>query len=587
MMSFLYKLRWFFKQRWMQYLIGTSLLSIANLLFLIPPKFIGDMIDEIRSGTFTAETLYQKVSFLSTLSIGLYFMIFCYFSLLLGSAIVLEKQLKTRLFTHLTKMTPNFYQRNRIGDLMAISTNDVSAISSTAGSGIISMIFTFVGTSIVLVAMIVLIDYRLVLVTLIPLPFLTSIVGRLGETLRARILIAQQSFGNMNNHAFESISGLRVIRSFVQEKKDIQAFDLITADVMKKNSRVAFTRALIQPVTSTIIGFCYAIAIGYGSYLVFHNQISLGQLVTFNIYLGLIIWPLVNFGEFINMIKRGSASVERVDSILEQLPEVMDAANLVSIELPTSIEMKNLNFRYPGAMNESLRQISFHLERGQTLGIVGRTGSGKSTLLKQLLRQYPIESDKLFIAGTPIEKIALEEMSAWIGYVPQDYMLISKSIKNNIILGKPDAKTEEIQRVIDLTCLKEDIDQMKDGWDTIIGEGGIMLSGGQKQRTAIARALLVNPEILILDDVLSAVDAKTENHILHNIRKERREKTTLIATHRLSAVNHADWILVLDNGEIIEEGTHEQLLYRNGWYKQQYDRQKLEVETLHDGKESI
>ncbi|WP_036693395.1 ABC transporter ATP-binding protein [Paenibacillus tyrfis] len=586
-MSFLYKLRWFFKQRWMQYLIGTSLLSIANLLFLIPPKFIGDMIDEIRSGTFTAETLYQKVSFLSTLSIGLYFMIFCYFSLLLGSAIVLEKQLKTRLFTHLTKMTPNFYQRNRIGDLMAISTNDVSAISSTAGSGIISMIFTFVGTSIVLVAMIVLIDYRLVLVTLIPLPFLTSIVGRLGETLRARILIAQQSFGNMNNHAFESISGLRVIRSFVQEKKDIQAFDLITADVMKKNSRVAFTRALIQPVTSTIIGFCYAIAIGYGSYLVFHNQISLGQLVTFNIYLGLIIWPLVNFGEFINMIKRGSASVERVDSILEQLPEVMDAANLVSIELPTSIEMKNLNFRYPGAMNESLRQISFHLERGQTLGIVGRTGSGKSTLLKQLLRQYPIESDKLFIAGTPIEKIALEEMSAWIGYVPQDYMLISKSIKNNIILGKPDAKTEEIQRVIDLTCLKEDIDQMKDGWDTIIGEGGIMLSGGQKQRTAIARALLVNPEILILDDVLSAVDAKTENHILHNIRKERREKTTLIATHRLSAVNHADWILVLDNGEIIEEGTHEQLLYRNGWYKQQYDRQKLEVETLHDGKESI
>jgi ATP-binding cassette subfamily B multidrug efflux pump len=436
-----------------------------------------------------------------------------------------------------------------------------------------------------LTAMIIFIDLKLMLAALLPLPFLAYAVNRLGKMMRHRFLSAQESFGHMNDHALESISGLRVLRSYVQEEKDTEAFDRVTTQVMRKNMKVAFTNALFQPVISTIVGFSYAIGIGYGSYLVFYNQITLGQLVTFNIYLGLLIWPMISFGEFINVLQRGSASVDRLEKSFEQHPDVEDAEHAIPINQPTSIEMKQLSFRYPGASSDSLQQISFRIEQGQTLGVVGRTGSGKSTLLKQLLRQYPIEPNKLWISEIPIEQIALDQVHKWIGYVPQEHLLLSKSIKENIIIGKPDADTSELEQVIEMASFTKDIEQMSQGWDTVIGESGVMLSGGQKQRTAIARALLIDPEILILDDVLSAVDAKTESRILQNIRQQREGKTTLISTHRLSAVSHAHWILVLDDGRIIEEGTHEQLLYRNGWYKQQYDRQQLEADILNEGKE--
>lgn len=576
-MSFVMRLKWFFKQQWPRYALVISFMTIVSLLSTIPPKMIGNTIDHIRSGDLTSEGLTRTVAILIGLALLLYGMVFTWLTTLFGNSALIEKLLRGRLLAHLTKMTPGFFQRNTTGELMALATNDVLAIGQTAGYGVLTLVTTVVGATVVILTMISLISFKLMIFALLPLPLLAFSINRLGKKVRTRFLAAQSSFGTMNDQALESISGMRVIRSYVQEKMDIAAFDKVTTDVMNKNKRVSLFNAMFQPLISLIVGLSFSIGIGYGSYLVFHDEITLGQLVSFNIYLGMLIWPMISFGEFINVLQRGSASAERLDQAFAQEADVQDGDVLVPVEIPTSIEMKELTFTYPGSAVPSLEGVSFRLERGQTLGVVGRTGSGKSTLLKQLLRQYSIGREKLFVSGIPVEMIALEQMKSWIGYVPQEHMLLSRTIRENIALGKPKAAPEEIDRVVAMASFSQDVARMADGLETVIGEHGVMLSGGQKQRVAIARALLIDPEILILDDSLSAVDARTENHILHEIRVERAGKTTLIATHRLSAVSHADWILVLDEGRVVEEGTHEELMLRGGWYKEQWEHQQLEA----------
>ncbi|MDF2669122.1 MAG: multidrug transporter ATP-binding protein [Paenibacillus sp.] len=581
-MNFVTKLSWFFKERWAQYSLSISTIILVNLLSIVPPRMIGSIIDSIRKGTLTAEALSTTFLTLIGLALLVYGLNFLWVNTLFGNSAVLETSLRSKLFRHLMRMTPSFFHRNRTGDLMALATNDVLAMSQTAGFGVLTLVSTLVGTTVVLVTMVVFIDYKLMLAALLPLPILAIAINILGKRMRHRFVEAQGSFGRMNDHALESISGLRVLRSYVQEGKDLEAFDHVTQDVMEKNRKVAFISSLFQPIISTIVGISYSIGIGYGSYLVFHNELTLGQLVTFNIYLGMLIWPMISFGEFINILQRGSASADRMYASFEQKADVQDSGKPLQVEHPTSIEFQNLTFRYPSAQMDSLKDISFRLQSGETLGIVGRTGSGKSTLLKQLLRQYPVAEHKVLISGVPIERISLERVKSWIGYVAQEHLLLSKSIRDNIALGKHDASREELEKVVGMASFSEDIAQMKEGLETVIGEYGVMLSGGQKQRLGISRALLIDPEILVLDDALSAVDARTENRIIGNIRRERTGKTTLIATHRLSAVHHAHLIVVLDEGRIVERGTHEQLMALNGWYKEQYERQQMESSLMNE-----
>ncbi|CAG7616500.1 putative multidrug resistance ABC transporter ATP-binding/permease protein YheI [Paenibacillus solanacearum] len=576
-MSFVVRLQWFFKRRWGSYLLAISLMAGVSLLTTIPPKMIGNTIDLMRKGTLTSTGLSQTVLLLVCLSLLLYAMVYVWITTLFGNSALIEKLLRGRLLAHLTKMTPAFFQRNSTGQLMALATNDILAIGQTSGYGVMTLVNTLVGASVVIITMISYISFKLMLAALIPLPFLVLVISKLGKKVRSRFLEAQASFGKMNDHALESISGIRVIRSYVQEAHDLTAFDKVTTDVMNKNKRVAVMNALFQPLISLIVGVSYSIGIGYGSYLVFDDQITLGQLISFNIYLGMLIWPMISFGEFINVLQRGSASADRLETALTQQADVQDAEAPVAVSVPTRIEMKRLSFTYPTSSRPSLEQISFVLERGQTLGIVGKTGSGKSTLLKQLLRQYPVDPEKLLFSGIPVEQIAIDQVKRWIAYVPQEHLLLSKSIRDNIALGKPDAKPEEIARAVEMASFTQDIEQMPEGLKTIVGENGVMLSGGQKQRLAIARALLIDSEILLLDDALSAVDARTESLILQHIRQARAGKTTLITTHRLSAVSHANWILVLDDGRIIEEGTHEDLMMYGGWYKEQWDRQQMQA----------
>jgi ATP-binding cassette, subfamily B, multidrug efflux pump len=290
----------------------------------------------------------------------------------------------------------------------------------------------------------------------------------------------------------------------------------------------------------------------------------------------MLIWPMFAIGELINIMQRGNASLDRVNETLAYQADVKDQQNLVQIGAPDRIEFKGVTFQYPSSVVKNLDHVSFSIEHGQTLGVVGKTGSGKTTLVKQLLREYPLGSGEILISDTPIEQLSIDAVHEWIGYVPQDHILFSRTVRENIIFGKMNASEAEVEKAIEIAAFKKDLTILPEGMKTLVGEKGVSLSGGQKQRISIARAITVDPEILILDDSLSAVDAKTEKAIIENIQAERAGKTTIITTHRLSAVEHADCILVLDDGRVIESGTHEQLLEMNGWYKEQFDRQQVE-----------
>ncbi|MFB9274780.1 ABC transporter ATP-binding protein [Cohnella cellulosilytica] len=576
-MSFVIRLKWFFKERWVSYFLAVGLMTLVSLLSMIPPRLIGNKIDVMEKGTLTSAELNQTVLLLVGLALITYVFVYIWITSLFGNSVLIEKLLRFRLLRHLTRMRPSFFQRRSTGQLMALATNDVPAIGQTTGYGVMTLVNTLVGISVVVVMMLSFISAKLMIAAMIPLPLLVVVISKLGGLVRTRFVAAQESFGRMNDHVLEAISGIRVIRSYVQEKDDLQAFDRLTSDVMDKNRRVAILNSLFHPLISFVVGASFVIGIGYGAYLVFQNEISLGQLVTFNIYLGMLVWPVISFGEFINVLQRGSASAGRLDDVLAEQADVRDAEDPIEPAVPESIEMKALSFTYPTASSPSLVDVSVRLERGRTLGVVGKTGSGKSTLLKQLLRQYPLPPGMLFLSDVPAESISFDRLKQWAAYVPQEHLLLSKTIRDNIALGKPDATPEEVDRAVEMASFAGDIAQLPQGLETLIGENGVMLSGGQKQRLSIARALLVDAEILLLDDSLSAVDARTESRIVANIRRERAGKTTLISTHRLSAVRHADWIVVLDEGRIKEEGTHEQLMLLGGWYRQQWDRQQMEA----------
>ncbi|QIZ07014.1 ATP-binding cassette domain-containing protein [Priestia megaterium] len=575
MFAVLKKLSWFFRENWQRYVIAITLLILVGILDVMPPKLIGMAIDDIHVGVISKEKILKYLGILLFIMVSSYAITYVWMYRLFGGAFLVERKLRSRFVKHLLKMTPGFYEKNRTGDLMARATNDLKAISNTAGFGILTLVDSSVWMLTLLLTMGLFISWKLTLAAIIPLPFMAILMKIYGKRIHTRFMEAQDAFGELNDRVLESVAGVRVIRAYVQEVADSNRFHQLTEDVYHKNIKVAKIDALFDPTIKVLVGISYLIGLGYGAYLVFHQTITLGNLVSFNVYLGMLIWPMFAIGELINVMQRGNASLDRVIETLNYKVEVGNPLEPVAIATANRIDYQKATFRYPSSKNDNLKNVDVKLLQGQTLGIVGKTGSGKTTFIKQLLRQYPLGTGEVSISGVSLEEQTLNQVRNWIGYVPQDHVLFSRSVKDNILFGRTDASDEELETAIDLAAFRKDLEMLPEGLATMVGEKGVALSGGQKQRISIARALIKNPEILILDDSLSAVDAKTEKQIIDNIRLVRTDKTTIITTHRMSAIQHADHIIVLDEGKIVEEGTHEQLIEQDGWYKEQFIRQQI------------
>lgn len=579
MLSVLWKLKWFFKENSKRYIVAIILLIIVGVLDVIPPKLVGMAIDHIHLGSMTVEKLIQYISFFVALTVVSYGITYIWMYQLFGGAFLVERKLRSKFMGHLLKMTPTFFEKNRTGDLMARATNDLKAISVTAGFGILTLIDSSVFMLTILFTMGFLISWKLTLASIIPLPIMALLMKIYGKRIHARFMESQDAFGELNDRVLESVSGVRVIRAYVQEKADQERFHQMTEDVFNKNLKVAQIDSLFDPTIKVLVGLSYLIGLGYGAYLVFNQVLTLGELVSFNVYLGMLIWPMFAIGELINIMQRGNASLDRLEDTLSYQEDVADPSVPIKVETPNTIQYHDVTFRYPSSKQNNLENVQVELLKGKTLGIVGKTGSGKTTFIKQLLREYPTGTGEISIANVAIENQTLDQVRSWIGYVPQDHFLFSRTIKENIQFGQEDASEFDLEKAIDLAAFRKDLEMLPEGLQTLVGEKGVALSGGQKQRISIARALIRNPEILILDDSLSAVDAKTEKRIIDNIQKERNGKTNIITTHRMSAVQHADQIIVLDEGSIVEKGTHEQLMEIGGWYREQFIRQQVESEA--------
>ncbi|TFD97680.1 ABC transporter ATP-binding protein [Jeotgalibacillus sp. R-1-5s-1] len=576
------KLGWFFKEHWKRYTIAIILLLIANVVEIVPPFLVGMAIDDIFVGELTQELLVQYVMILAGIAVVAYIINYVWQYLLFSGAHKIERRLRSMFMGHMLKMTPTFYERNRTGDLMARATNDLKAVSVTAGFGVLTLIDSTAYMLTIIVAMGFLVSWELTIAAILPLPILAIVMQFLGKKIHERYTQAQDAFGDLNDRVLESVAGVRVIRAYVQEREDEKTFFEGTEDVYQKNLKVAFIDSLFNPLTKIITGMSYMIGLGYGSYLVFNQSITLGELVAFNVYLGMLIWPMFAVGELINIMQRGNASLDRVNETLNYTEDVPDPLQPAFPGELQGIEFKQTDFQYPSSNVPNLSNVSVRIDQGQTLGIVGKTGSGKTTFVKQLLKEYPLGEGDIVLSGISIAEQKRNHVLSWIGYVPQEHVLFSKTVRENILFGADEASEEDIIRAIKMAHFEKDLEMLPDGLETLVGEKGVALSGGQKQRISIARALIDDPSLLILDDSLSAVDAKTESAILENIKNERKGKTTIITTHRLSAVEHADWILVINEGCVMEEGTHQQLIERKGWYFEQFERQQVEESLLEE-----
>ena len=576
-MKVFFNLAWFFKQEKRAYIIGIIMLFGVALLELVAPRVLGIVVDEINNGTLTSEKLLNWVILLVVVGIMMYILRYLWRIMIFGSSLKLARQLRKNLYEHFTKMSPSFYQSRRTGDLMAHATNDIQAIQQTAGAGVLTLVDSLAVGGCVLVAMGFTISWKLTLLSLIPMPIVAISTNYYGTLLHRRFHKAQQSFSEINDKVQESMSGMKVIRSLGQEKEDLQAFRKKSEDVVHKNMLVARIDSLFDPTISLIVGFSFLIAICYGSLLVVRGELTVGELVTFTTYLGTLVWPMLAFGWLFNIMERGRASYDRVEKIFSQTSDVVNKENAINTIASGDVSFAVDSFSYKKNELLNLKDIYFNLRKGETLGVVGRTGAGKTTLLKCLIREYDHFNGELKVGERDIRDLTLHGVRSAISYVPQDHFLFSASIGENIAFGKADATYKEISRAADIACIHNDIFQFPEGYDTVVGERGVSLSGGQKQRISIARALLTNAEILILDDCLSAVDAKTEETILTALKRERAEKTTIITAHRLSAIQHANLILVIDEGRVMQRGTHEQLMKENGWYKEMYESQQLEA----------
>lgn len=575
-MKLLHKLFWFFRLEKKHYLIGILSLILVSFFNLIPPRIMGVVIDRIDKKRLTMGQLALDISLLVVAALAMYVLRFIWRRYIFGTANKLARILRYRLFKQFTLMSPSFYQRYRTGDLMAHATNDINAVTMYAGGGVMSAVDASVTALVTLVSMFFMIDWRLTLLAILPLPFMVVVTSAIGRKNHQAFKEAQEAFSDLNNFVQESVSGVKVTKSFGFQTDEIQAFEKTNQMVFGKNMRSASYNALFDPTTLLFVGLSYVVTLYFGGLFVQEGSLSVGQIVTFITYLNMLVWPLQAMGFLFNISQRASVSYDRIEKLLAESADIKEPAQPVTEIQNGDLEYQIQSFAYED--EPVLSHIHFHLEKGQTLGIVGPTGSGKTTLLRLLLREHDLEKGTIFLNGVSLKDYRLEDLRGLIGYVPQDQILFAMTIRENVAFSDPKLSEEALVETLKICDVYEDILAMPDQLETVIGERGVSLSGGQKQRIAMSRALVMDPEILILDDSLSAVDAKTEHQIIENMKQNRTGKTTIITAHRLSAIVHADVIFVMENGQIKERGNHESLMEEKGWYYETYQAQQLSQE---------
>lgn len=574
-MSIIQKLWWFFKLEKRRYLVGIVALVLVSVLNLIPPMVMGRVIDAITSGRLTQDELLLHLFYLLLAAFGMYYLRYVWRMYILGTSYRLGQIMRSRLFEHFTNMSPAFYQNYRTGDLMAHATNDINALTRLAGGGVMMAVDASITALVTLLTMLFSISWQMTLVAILPLPFMAYGTSRLGRKTHKAFGESQAAFSELNNKVQESVSGIKVTKSFGYQSDELASFQEVNDLTFQKNLQTMKYDSLFDPMVLLFVGSSYALTLLVGAFMVQAGQVTVGNLVTFISYLDMLVWPLMAIGFLFNITQRGKVSYQRIESLLSQESPVNDPESPLD-----GIENGRLDYAIDSFAfedEETLRDIYFSLEKGQTLGLVGQTGSGKTALIKLLLREYDVDQGSIYLNGHDIRDYRLADLRSLMGYVPQDQFLFASSILDNIRFGNPDLPFSEVEDATKLAQVYQDIQAMPQGFDTVIGEKGVSLSGGQKQRLAMSRAMILNPDILILDDSLSAVDAKTEFAIIDNLKETRKDKTAIITAHRLSAVVHADLILVMQNGRIIERGRHEDLLALDGWYAQTYQSQQLEM----------
>jgi len=556
--------------------LGALCVVGSSVFSLLKPLIIGSAVDTL-SGGFTREQLVRYGLLLIGAAAVEGLFLFLLRWILIGTSRRMEYEMRNDFYQHLQRLPLHYYQGQQTGDLMSRATNDLSSVRMLMGPGVMHMI----SAAIVVTgsfAMMARIDLTMALVTLLALPVVGGMAKFFGERIHQRSMAVQKYFGDISSRVQENLAGVRVVRAFTREESEIDRFKQMNHEFVELNRSLIRLNAAFHPTLHTLVGVVFVYIFYAGSLKIMGGTMTIGSFVAFQFYLGRMIWPLIAIGWVINLFQRGMASMKRLHEIWS-VPPVTDSQPGVTTEEPLSsadLEIRDLTFSY--GHRPVLRDIDLTVEHGQTIGIVGRTGSGKSTLLLLLTRAFEPPPGTIFIAGRPIETIPMRELREWIGMVPQETFLFSESIAENIRFGRADATDAEVDEAADQAGLTSDVATFSDGLRTIIGERGITLSGGQKQRTAIARALVRDPMMLILDDSLSAVDTHTEERILNALRTIRKGRTVLIVSHRVSSVKDADHIVVLDDGAIVERGTHEMLIEKGGYYADLYRRQTIEAE---------
>lgn len=571
------QLGWYFRREWRRYLGAVLLLVVIAILQLVPPRIVGIVIDGVSKQHMPASTLAFWIGILLLVAVVVYLLRYVWRVLLFGASYLLAVELREKYYRQLSNQAPSFYQRHRTGDLIARATNDVDRVVFAAGEGVLTLVDSLVMGLAVLFVMSTQISWELTLLSLIPMPIMALVIKHQGAQLHSRFKSAQAAFSMLNDQAQESLTSIRMIKSFGLENHQSKRFADVAAEAGDRNMHVAKVDARFNPTIFIAIGCANLLAIGGGGVMVIHGHLTLGQLTSFVMYLGLMIWPMLALAWMFNIVERGSAAYSRIRSMLSEPSTVQDGErSLPQGRGVLSVDVER--FAYSEGTNPVLHNIQFNLAPGQMLGLCGPTGAGKSALLSLIQRQFDPDQGEVCFHGISLRELRLDEWRARLAVVSQIPFLFSDSVAMNIALGKPDATQEDIERVAKLASVHEDILRLPEGYQTEVGERGVMLSGGQKQRISIARALLLDAEILILDDALSAVDGRTEYQILHNLREWGENRTVIISAHRLSALTEASEILVLQQGAVAQRGLHSELSQQRGWYRDMHRFQQIEAQ---------